>query len=78
MKNKFWNELYKLPRVQKPKTNYYSRKQCEKVAKENSFVIEWDYYGRGKHKVSPDELGEGIAYNTNEVMERILTTPSGA
>jgi len=72
--NKFWNELYKLPLVKPKKTKakerYPSKKQCEKIALENGYVIRWDWYGKAGHKVEPNELGESF-YNTIEVMEKV-------
>jgi hypothetical protein len=71
MKSKLWNKLYGLEKKKAVKHSYFTRKKCEAVAEENGFTIKWDYYGRGKHRVTPDERAEGIAYTTNEVMERI-------
>ena len=69
--NNFWKKLYSLPKSQPIKRKHVSKKQCEQIAEQRGYKIEWDYFGTRKHKVTPDELGEGICYNTNEVMDRL-------
>ena len=74
MPNEFWKKMMAFPKDPSPSkgVRYPSRKRCDKVACDNGFEISWDFYGKGMHRVSPDLYGEGIAYSTIEVMERII------
>ena len=56
--NKFWNNLYALPTSKAPKKTHASKRECEKLAKEKGVEIQFNFYGRRKHKMN-NILSEG-------------------
>ena len=73
MPNKIWNDLYRLPKVNKPKWRYKTRKAVEKFAERRGATVHWDYYRHGYHRV---QIGDGLdavfgCYNTNEAWDDI-------
>jgi hypothetical protein len=73
MANKFWNSLYRLPKVNQPKWRYKTRKAVEKFAESRGATVQWDYYNRGLHKVKFGDDLDAVysAYDSNEAWDTI-------
>lgn len=57
MKAKIWKELYGFKTL---KQAYATKRECEKLAKKNNIVVEFNYYGRRMHKLEHPSQGNTL------------------
>ena len=68
MKAKIWNELYTLPTGSPPKLVYASKQQCKRLALKQDATIEFNYYGRRKHKLISSSGGCMLCEGYDELL----------
>ena len=70
MKAKIWKELYGF---KAPKQTYATKRECEKLAKEKNILIEFNYYGRRKHKLEHPREGNMLCVGYDELIADLET-----